>query len=581
MKIFICTVLVILAMTGSVSAFALEENPSDLLTTTEYQGDSEETTQPDISVTDPSGDVTNPDVDPLPGQRGFVTVEDADGTYMNYYDLQTGEKYVPETTGVYVIEDKNYLFMEEGKIVVYNPDVPVVEVNEKKYYLNNDSTLSSGIITIDSANYYFDDVTFEMKTGWVTIDGVKRYFGESDGIMVIGLTTIDGKTYYFDNDGIMKTGWITIDGKKRYFGTSDGVMVTGLKKISSKTYYFDKDGIMKNGWVTIDGKKRYFGTSNGVMVTGLKKISGKTYYFDKEGVMKTGWVTTDGARRYFDTKTGVMTTGGLKKISGKYYYFNSDGTVKTGWYKTKDGKRYFNTKTGEMYVGLKAVGSKSYYFNSKGYIEAGWKTISGAKYYFLSDGTMVASQWKKISGKEYYFGSDGKMAKNKIVGSDYVLKDGTKAKSNAVKYAVKVVNTVSKSGMTKAEKLKACYKWIIDNCVYARDYTDPTKLKTNWTKSYAEELFSKKAGNCYKYASAMGYCAEVLGYEAKVAYGKIASNNKTMTAHGWTEVVIDGKTYILDTVQQDYSPKTNYYKVTYSTFPKKLQKSGTIAIELS
>ena len=133
--------------------------------------------------------------------------------------------------------------------------------------------------------------------------------------------------------------------------------------------------------------------------------------------------------------------------------------------------------------------------------------------------------------------------------------------------------------MTKEQKFQACYNWIIKNFVYKRDYQDPATLKTNWTLTYAEYAFKNKMGNCYKYASAFGYCAEILGYDARVVYGKYAKGNSKV-AHGWTEVKVGGTYYIYDTVHADYY-SGNYYKRTYNNYPGKLFKSGTKDIVLS
>ncbi|MGN0468502.1 MAG: transglutaminase domain-containing protein, partial [Acutalibacteraceae bacterium] len=290
------------------------------------------------------------------------------------------------------------------------------------------------------------------------------------------------------------------------------------------------------GWQTISKKKYYF-CSDGYAVSGLKTISGKKYYFDtKTYEMKTGWQT----------------------ISKKKYYFCSDGYAVSG---------------------LKTISGKKYYFDSKTYeMKTGWQTINNNKYYFKKSGE-AATGWYKIGDYYYYFGSSGVMRKNQIVGNYYVLNNGRRSTSAAVNGAVKVVNSVSKSSMSKEEKLKACYNWIIRNCSYERDYTNPANLKSGWTETYAKQLFSNHTGNCYRYASGMAYCAAVLGYKSKVAIGKISSSHG-MTNHGWAEVTMNGKTYIYDPVQQDYY-SGNYCKRTYDNYPKKLQKQKSYSIVLS
>ncbi len=398
-----------------------------------------------------------------------------------------------------------------------------------------------------------------------------------------GVYSIDGKAYLFSSDGSVAKynpeEPIITCGEDRYIVQQDNSLASGLQKSGEKFFWFDEETFrLTKGWVVTEEGKRCFGAEDGSMLTGLGVYGNNTYYFGTDGIMKTGWVDLKDGRRRFHLKTGAMLTG-LKTFSGNTYYFNSKGIMQTGWVKFSKGKRCFNAKTGAMLKGKKAYGGKYYYFNNSGFMKTGWVTISKDKYYFSKKNGVMLKGWNKIDSKYYYFNSNGKMAKNTIVGDYYVLSDGTRATSSAVKYAVKAVNSATTSKMTKEEKLKACYNWIIRNFRYERDYTNPETLKYNWTKSYAEYSFKNKKGNCYKYASAMGYCAEVLGYQAKVVCGKIASGN-SMTNHGWTEIVIDGKTYLFDTVQADHY-SGNFYKRTYSNYPKKLSKSSSKAIVLS
>ncbi len=424
------------------------------------------------------------------------------------------------------------------------------------------------------------------KTGFITEDGELYYYlpetGERFVPAAAGVHTFDGKAYLFYADGrTVKYNPESINitfSSVYYCLDEDNSLRSGLiKNPNGYTYYFSPDTYkLVKGWYTLEDGKRYF-NSKGRMVTGLVKISGKNYYFNDNGVMKTGFVTFKEGKRYFGSD-GVMCTG-LTKVSKKTYYFNSKGIMQTGWVDFKEGKRRFHLETGVMLTGKKKISGKYYYFNSNGIRKTGWVTIDGNKYYFSKKTAEMLKGWNKISGEYYYFNSSGKMAKSTIVGNYYVLSDGTRAESAAVSYAVKAVKNATNSKMTQEQKLKACYNWIIKNFYYERDYQDPAKLKNNWTKSYAEYAFQKKRGNCYKYASAMGYCAEILGYDARVAYGKIASGN-SRTNHGWTEIKINGTYYIFDTVQADYY-KGNYYKRTYKNYPRTLYKSGTKAITLS
>lgn len=587
-------ILLCLSLCLVLSAFGLEASAAEVSTTVadtsavvtdtavSEQGDDADITttvaaQDDTITTEPSTTEPTTTQPEESVKSGFVQLED--GLY--YYIPATGEKLVPSAAGVNTIEDKVYLVMADGKIMQYDAANPVVTFGKNKFCLNEDNTLFSGVKDINGKKYSFSKDTYMLMTGWFTDENGKHYASVKSGAMLTGLNKVGGKYYYFTADKYaIKTGWISSESGRRYFKSKTGEMLTGLNKVGGKYYYFNTaDGYAKKGWISTKEGKRYFGSKDFVMITGLKKVGGKYYYFNTtNGVMKTGWVSFKEGKRYFSKKTGVMLTG-YNKIGGKYYYFNtSNGVMKKGWLTFKQGKRYFDSK-GVMLTGINKIGGKSYYFNSSGYMKTGLLTIGSAKYYFAPKTGVMATGWTKVGSKEYYFSSNGKMAKNTIVGKEYVLSNGTKATSKAVKQAVSVVNAVTTKGMSKSEQLRACFNWIVRNCYYQRDYQNPATLKYDWTKTYAQYLFTNKCGNCYKYASAMAYCAKVLGYPSKVAYGKISSGN-AMVAHGWAEITINGATYILDPVQQDYS-KGNYYMRSYSNYPKRLSKAGTRTIVLS
>lgn len=521
--------VIILTFSLSLTAFSAEEAEIDL-------------------VQEPATEV--PAEPEKPEKSGFI----AEGGELYYYLPETGEKFVPEKDGVYTFEGKAYLFTKEGKTVKYNSEEKFTAFSSQQYCLNKDNSLYSGLITYKGATYCFHPDTYNLVKGWVTLKDGKRYF-DSVGKMVKGLKKISGNTYYLGDNGVMKTGFVAFKEGKRYFG-SDGKMRTGFVTFKEGKRYFSPDGIIVKGWVTFKEGKRHFASN---------------------GIMRTGFVDYKEGRRYFNSD-GILQKG-LTKISKKTYYFGSKAYMKVGWVEFKEGKRYFSKKNGVMLTGKTKIGSKYYYLNGKGIMKKGWVTIDSNKYYFSKKTGAMLTGWNKISDKYYYFSSNGKMKKNAIVGNYYVLSDGKRAESAAVSYAVKAIKSATNSEMTKEQKLKACYNWIINNFSYERDYQDPAKLKNNWTKSYAEYAFKKKRGNCYKYASAMGYCAELLGYDARVVYGKIASGNGRVN-HGWTEVKIDGTYYIFDTVQADYY-KGNYYRRTYKNYPRTLYKSGTKAISLS
>ena len=174
-------------------------------------------------------------------------------------------------------------------------------------------------------------------------------------------------------------------------------------------------------------------------------------------------------------------------------------------------------------------------------------------------------------GKSYTSGYDtvGKsakyilVAKNKISGSSYYGSDGVLVSAAEIKQAVAFVNAHSSSSQSNANRLYACYQYLWQNYPYARYYDTPN---ISSMPGYANTMFSKKSGNCYRYAAAFAYIARVLGYDSRVAVGMISSASGGMTPHGWTEVKVGNTWYICDANMQRNIPSINSYMKTDSTY---------------
>ena len=65
-------------------------------------------------------------------------------------------------------------------------------------------------------------------------------------------------------------------------------------------------------------------------------------------------------------------------------------------------------------------------------------------------------------------------------------------------------------------------------------------------EKYAEYGFTNKCGNCYVMAATFCQMARELGYECYLVEGWVPRRGGGITVHGWTEIVVDGKTYVCD-----------------------------------
>ncbi len=92
--------------------------------------------------------------------------------------------------------------------------------------------------------------------------------------------------------------------------------------------------------------------------------------------------------------------------------------------------------------------------------------------------------------------------------------------------------------------LKAAYDWVRSLPYYrATPNPEPGMIHSVF---YGEFGFQNRKGNCYGKAAPFYWLAKELGYEVYFVEGYVASRGGGRSIHGWTEVIVDGKTYVCD-----------------------------------
>ena len=366
-------------------------------------------------------------------------------------------------------------------------------------------------------------------TGWFEFSkSAKRYFDpKKDGAAASGMYKIDGNTYLFNsnyylinNEGIntyndakywvrsngaLASGWLTTGGKKYYFNPDDYKMVTGIYNIGRRAYMFGTDG----------AKLEY---------SGVKGIGDDTYAFASDGALKSGWVSSGSDKLYFSPTDYKAYKNGIFTIGSKKYMFNSWGALCTG-------------------AGLTWIGSDLYYIGSDGALSGGWKTVNGNKYYFDPTTYKAALAPRTIDGESYYFDSDGV----NMTWPEYrVMKD-----------CETIVASVG-------EDLSACFTWCVNNITYSTAYDSIDEGSGGYSlqQLLAVYAFEAKAGDCRGFAAAFEMLAKYLGYEVHYVAGYVPLASGGTVDHAWTEVVINGTTYVCD---PEFQNETGYngYMITY------------------
>ncbi|MBQ3329655.1 MAG: hypothetical protein IJG87_00585 [Ruminococcus sp.] len=225
-------------------------------------------------------------------------------------------------------------------------------------------------------------------------------------------------------------------------------------------------------------------------------------------------------------------------------------------------------------------GSDTYYYNGK--LASGTITVNGNKLNF--ENGRVRMGYQKINGKTYYYGSNGSIQKNGIVGSAsdgycYADKNGVidfgycngvtdggsdwnviegRAKrvssdsDRTLFRALKVVNQVTDSSMTREQKLKACFNHLKNGGYTEKNPRIPHYTGMDWPIIYANDIFVNKTGNCISFAAAFCYMAKGIGYTD--VYGCHSGG------HGWAEV--NGLVYDPEWSMHNFN--YSYYGMSYN-----------------
>lgn len=250
-----------------------------------------------------------------------------------------------------VVEVKNGLYKENGKVYFYENDVAITGIvndNGTFYYVNEDGNVKTGWVN-DQNHWYFVNNDATCKQGWYKYYGKWYYLDTNDETYPSSAITnqakeINGIKYHFDENGAIKTGWIN-DDDHWYFYDGNASLVSGWYKYYGKWYYLDAN----------DEAYPYAAITNQV-----REINGVKYTFDENGAIKTGWML-DGNDWYYMDASGAMCTG-WKQIAGTWYYLHSGGNMAIGWLKDNNQWYYLNS-SGAM---LHDTYFEAFYFTSSG-----------------------------------------------------------------------------------------------------------------------------------------------------------------------------------------------------------------------
>ena len=362
--------------------------------------------------------------------------------------------------------------------------------------------------------------------------------------MAVGRHTIGGKIYEFDAEGRMQTGWLTKDGKTYYHRPGSGEALRGRQEIEGKTYFFDLEYAMQTGLITVSGLKYYL-AEDGVMQTGVVMLDGKAYLFGEDGAQQFGFAKC-GWNSYYTNADGTITKGWFK-LDGSQYYIDEEYVLATYWHSV-DGKDYYFGEKGAMVTGLTEIDGYMFSFDKNGVYQGGDCTFTKEVYNLVEGAERADEPLREIeiwdNGKQYC--TTRKSFPTKLYSSlpRFTLSD------EDIAIIEQFAAEHFAPSMTVTEKLWITHQWIHKNVDYAYDYTAEI-----WSRSYADIIFTSRKGQCIQYNGAMASMLAYFGFDVYMCKGCTKSGNQ----HFWTEVLIDGKRYYVETGNEGKNGSWQYF----------------------
>ena len=283
--------------------------------------------------------------------------------------------------------------------------------------------------------------------------------------------------------------------------------------------------------------------------TKLTLYVGEVRNLKVKGAKKVTWSSTD------KTVASVSSGGAVEAVSAGSAKIRAKAGKKTltcrvtvkkpqdgVWETAEDGSRFFRLEDGTLATGARNIEGTTYIFAEDGRLADGQKrrvTKVGEEYYCSGKSGAAYPGWHVVDEKLYYAEKNGRVKTNTTVDGIALTEDGSAKDGTLAGYQKVVSNVVdglTNEGMSKSQKLRACWKYITGSRFrYSSIY--PKRSKKNWFKKTASSMLRNKKGNCYSFACAFAAMAYDIGYEPWVICGRVSGSRDHardgLTRHSW------------------------------------------------
>ena len=447
-------------------------------------------------------------------------------------------------------------------------------------------------------------------TGSVKISGIGKYEGTIEKSFQIILAVPRLSSAVTASYNSIKVSWKAVPGAKsynvyckggkykKYKIVQEGVPATSYQHVSSTAYPLEV-GTKYTYTVRAVCDQQISGYNAAGKTVKLKlgtvklgKVQSQAY-----NQLKISWKGVSGANGYYIyiksgnswKKIGTSTSTTFTHTASTKFPLNTGVTYTytVRAYRTVNKKNICGGYDKNGISGKAAPGTptiETVECTTQGKILLRWKSVPGATHYIVYRKN-AKGKWDRIAtlagankvGYVHVFSKKFPIVKDKTytytvrsycsTGKTYggYNKTGKKVKATpageaeikkAEANAEKIVNQITNSSMTKAQKLKVCFDWVIkhpyeNRRVFARI--------PGWTGYYANDHFVYGKGDCHSDACAFAYLAKALGYSNIYVCTDTAG---TANAHSWAEV--DGLVY--DPLFAEAKSYSRNYGVTYRTY---------------
>lgn len=249
-------------------------------------------------------------------------------------------------------------------------------------------------------------------------------------------------------------------------------------------------------------------------------------------------------------KAATLTWTKNSKADGYQIYRSSN------WYDTKKVKT-IRDNTVTKWTNSKLNNDYDYFFSIRAYKKINGKTV----YSNMSPTKYSGTSEARVNGANLV--SHTSFPVYNVQGKKTVFMYNISLSETDIKLLDKFKKKYFEKGMTREEQLQVTLDWINKNVTYA--------LGDDWAKisgkSWVEAIFKYKLGQCAQYNGAMAAMMAYLGYDVQVVMGYRGTWKTNYWQHFWTEVNIEGRTYIVETGNYARSGSWSYLVRKYSEAP--------------